>query len=374
MSPPANNRAWAGEHPKSAAGLEEHRYKRSPWLVLSWDGPRLVATDCNSLRRFRGVENLIGLLSALADWQSPSQVAHTLGTADGTGLNALLDDLVEKGLVLTTGDPCSAAPLRHEGAWDLIELAMQRQSARGGAAPRRRRPPRRLPPVRGGEPTRLPRVPSPSPLSVVDALERRRSVRHYDSRPLLLEEIAAFLYSTARSSTDSPPRRPYPSGGACYPLELYLLANDVATLQPGAYHYCPDGHELRAITTTQAWQTKLNRFVLHATDQALNRTPPVVFVVTAVFERVTWKYRRISLSLILKEVGCLFQTMYLVATAMGLAPCAIGSGGDLEDAAALGMDPFLEAPVGLFLLGAPYDAEARQNGDAEPAPVHSIRR
>ena len=348
----------------STAGLAQRWYKRSPWLLLSWAGPRLVATDCHTLRRIKGVEDLVGLLSVLSDWQSPTQVAKALGGADDSRIGALLDDLVKRGLVLRSGDPAPIGQLHDEAAWDLIELAMQRQSARGGAAPRARRPPRRLP-GRDGQPTHLPQLSCPSSLSLVDALERRRSIRCYDSRPLALDEIAAFLYSTAHSSTDGRSRRPYPSGGACYPLELYLLCNDVADLAPGAYHYCPEGHELRAITTDQAWQTRLNRFVLHATDGALNRTPPVVFVVTAVFERVTWKYRRISLSLILKEVGALIQTMYLVATAMGLAPCAIGSGGDLDDAAALGMDPFREAPVGMFLLGAPRDAKADRDADTE---------
>jgi oxazoline/thiazoline dehydrogenase len=45
------------------------------------------------------------------------------------------------------------------------------------------------------------------------------------------------------------------------------------------------------------------------------------------------------------------QTMYLVATAMGLAPCALGTGNSDLFATATGTGYLLEPPVGEFLLG-----------------------
>src|SRR5215470_14686816 len=53
----------------------------------------------------------------------------------------------------------------------------------------------------------------------------------------------------------------------------------------------------------------------------------------------------------LKHVGVLYQTMYLTATAMGLAPCAVGGGNADLFAKATGLDPYSEASVGEFLLG-----------------------
>jgi hypothetical protein len=52
-----------------------------------------------------------------------------------------------------------------------------------------------------------------------------------------------------------------------------------------------------------------------------------LIVITARFARVAWKYESIAYQLVLKHVGVLIQTMYLVATAMELAPCAVGNGG-----------------------------------------------
>jgi len=70
-----------------------------------------------------------------------------------------------------------------------------------------------------------------------------------------------------------------------------------------------------------------------------------------------WKYERLGLATIYRDVGCLFQTMYLAATDMGLAACAIAGIQDLENAAWLGLDPLIEAQVGCFLLGKPMRAE-----------------
>ena len=43
--------------------------------------------------------------------------------------------------------------------------------------------------------------------------------------------------------------------------------------------------------------------------------------------------------------------MYLVATAMGLAPCALGGGDADLSAQAMGTDYYAESSVGEFLLG-----------------------
>jgi SagB-type dehydrogenase family enzyme len=58
----------------------------------------------------------------------------------------------------------------------------------------------------------------------------------------------------------------------------------------------------------------------------------------------------------LKNVGVLYQSMYLVATAMGLAPCGLGGGNAALFADVVGTDYFAESSVGEFLLGTAPDA------------------
>ena len=56
-------------------------------------------------------------------------------------------------------------------------------------------------------------------------------------------------------------------------------------------------------------------------------------------------------ALIMKNVGVLYQSLYLASTAMGLAPCAIG-GGDADTLSAVaGLDYYAESTVGEFIIG-----------------------
>jgi SagB-type dehydrogenase family enzyme len=64
-----------------------------------------------------------------------------------------------------------------------------------------------------------------------------------------------------------------------------------------------------------------------------------------------WTYEEMPYAAILKHVGVLYQTMYLVATAMGLAACGLGAGEATAFADATGADPLVEGSVGEFILG-----------------------
>jgi SagB-type dehydrogenase family enzyme len=77
----------------------------------------------------------------------------------------------------------------------------------------------------------------------------------------------------------------------------------------------------------------------------------VQLVFTARFDRINRRYEGNAYALILQEVGALYQTMYLVATAMGLAPCAVGGGNADAFARVIGADPLEEASVGAFVVG-----------------------
>ena len=81
----------------------------------------------------------------------------------------------------------------------------------------------------------------------------------------------------------------------------------------------------------------------------------MIFLVTAVVQRLTWKYGRLGVTLMYQDVGCLLQTMYLVSTALGLGSCAIGTGNGVRNAEWLGLDPLVEPEVGCFAIGRPAD-------------------
>jgi SagB-type dehydrogenase family enzyme len=206
--------------------------------------------------------------------------------------------------------------------------------------------------------------------------ERRRSVRKYATEPITDRQLGEFLYRVARvrdcqhMEVETPAGpvpmdfalRPYPAGGALYELEVYAVVEACRGLSPGLYRYDGLGHQLvRRAGRTAEVERLLSDAARSAGVEATG--PQVLLVLTARLPRVAWKYSCLSYALVLKNVGVVFQTMYLAATAMGLAPCAVGLGDSDLFARAAGVDYYAETSVGEFLLGsAPADEErqARQ--------------
>lgn len=186
-------------------------------------------------------------------------------------------------------------------------------------------------------------------------LESRSSKRIHGDRPISKRELGEFFYRSARvRKVFSRPYmecsdRPYPTGGACYELELYLAINQCLDITSGLYHYCPQKHQLEQISQRNQYLEALLENAQKTNGE--NYPPQVLIIITARFARVSWAYESIAYSLILKHVGVIIQTMYLVATAMNLAPCAIGTGNADLFATATGIDYYSESSVGEFILG-----------------------
>jgi len=79
--------------------------------------------------------------------------------------------------------------------------------------------------------------------------------------------------------------------------------------------------------------------------------PQILVTIAARFGRVSWKYSSVAYSLVLKDVGVLIQALYLMATDMGLAGCAIGTNNIDLFAKMTGIEFHIEGPVGQFALG-----------------------
>jgi SagB-type dehydrogenase family enzyme len=200
--------------------------------------------------------------------------------------------------------------------------------------------------------------------SAATLLRERHSIRSFDDRrPITLAELARFLDATARVQSRFEGRtdlgeggpvvtyavRPYPSGGGSYELELYLAVDKCEGLARGFYHYdagahalVPIGvraHELDALLTGA-------QFAMGAPG-----APQILITIAARFGRVSWKYSSLAYALILKDVGALMQTFYLMATDMGLGGCAIGIANIDLFAKMTGIEFHIEGPVGQFALG-----------------------
>jgi SagB-type dehydrogenase family enzyme len=203
---------------------------------------------------------------------------------------------------------------------------------------------------------------SNSPIATL--LRDRHSTRDFDDRqPITIGELSRFLDSAARVRSrwksdldlgDGIPAieyaaRPYPSGGSAYELELYLAVANCEGLARGFYHYDAGGHALVPISASASRLEAL----LAGAELAMDAPAPpqILITIAARFGRVSWKYSSVAYSLILKDVGVLSQTLYLMATDMGLGGCAIGTNNiDLFEKMT-GIAFHVEGAVGHFALG-----------------------
>ena len=209
--------------------------------------------------------------------------------------------------------------------------------------------------------------PSEAISPVAKLLRERHSTRSFDDqRPITIAELSQFLDGTARILSRSNTTldldegghtvRPYPSAGAAYELELYLTVNLCEGLARGFYHYDAGAHALTPI------DVRSNDFeaLLTGAKYAMGapEAPQILITIAARFGRVSWKYSSIAYALILKDVGVLTQTLYLMATDMALGGCAVGIVNIDLFAKMIGVEFHVEGPVGQFAIGRSAKSEA----------------
>jgi SagB-type dehydrogenase family enzyme len=200
--------------------------------------------------------------------------------------------------------------------------------------------------------------------SLTQVLERRQSIREYGDVPLCADELGEFLYRVARIREQHVVKmetgngtvsmevtsRPYPAGGSLHELEIYPVVQKCRGLAPGLYRYEPASHGLEIISEPSVGTRALLQDAGQSSGVPVDEIQ-LAFVIAARFPRIAWKYSAFAYSLVLKHVGVLFQTMYLVATAMNLASCALGAGNADRFAKLMPESPYAETSVGEFLLG-----------------------
>lgn len=327
-------------------------------MLVEWQGHDVVVINTASMRRTRVVARLMQTLALLDTWRSADDL-RALG--DGVAA-ASLERLADAG-VIERFSGAAAPPERvaHDPivVWNPFDLAVQRGMNHGGLRDTELHgelPPLRRPRQSGASTTALPPPAQSLPAAFSDVVATRRSRRRYTARGLTSVELSTLLHHSARVVRAQPAAdpvealRPFAGAGARSELEIYCVADRIDDLRPGAYRYDPFAHELERVRDPDANSERFLREVSAAAG-GLDPAPPLALLITAVFGRIMQRYERVGLSLIYRDCGCLLQTLYLVATAMGLAPCAIGTGAELDNCRWLGLDPLVEAQVGGFVVG-----------------------
>src|SRR5262249_10728043 len=168
-----------------------------------------------------------------------------------------------------------------------------------------------------------------------------------------LGELAAVLYYTAGVTK----KKTYPGGGevlfraaastgALFQTEVYVAVGEVASLEPGLYHFCPGDFALRRL---RAGDVRAQLAVSAADDSSASRAATVLL--TGIYWRNAWKYQARAYRHLFWDSGTMLANLLVVAGTLGFAPRVLTGFVDDQVNRLLGVDPAREAALELVVLG-----------------------
>lgn len=179
-------------------------------------------------------------------------------------------------------------------------------------------------------------------------LIERRSARQFSGLSISKKELYYLLFLSSgltrlgRTFDDS--RRPYPSAGARYPLEVYPIILNCEGFKKGLYHY-----NIKENLMELLLEEDLSKWLIKNTGGEKWITKTVaVFIITGVLDRTRIKYGDRGYRYTLIEAGHVGQNICLLATELGLGTCPLGGYIDTEVNKLLDID--LQKEVALYLI------------------------
>ena len=180
-----------------------------------------------------------------------------------------------------------------------------------------------------GTTIKLPKPSLEGHMSVEQAIQGRRSVRNFADTPVSLKDVSQILWAAGGATVDgiSGPTRAYPSAGALYPLDIYLVAGNVTDLEPGIYRYEWRKHDVVLLRSGDL-RADLAKAAL---SQGMIQDAPFTIVVMAEHAKTARRYgQRGAVRYVSMDAGHLGQNVHLMAESMGLGTVMVGAFMDNE--------------------------------------------
>lgn len=197
-------------------------------------------------------------------------------------------------------------------------------------------------------------LPQPDPLSNCtfnEVIKKRKSIRCFSTKAINLEQLSYLLWvSTGIQRKDEDfAFRTTPSAGALYPIETYLIINNVEYIKLGIYHYDIQHHRLDQLKKGD-YKVAIAQAAL---DQDMCAHAPIVFVWTALFNRSKCKYGQRAYRYIYLDAGHIAENLALGAVSLGLGSCQIAALYDDEVNSLIDIDGIEESVLYLSAVGVP---------------------
>jgi SagB-type dehydrogenase family enzyme len=194
----------------------------------------------------------------------------------------------------------------------------------------------------------LPKPAFDGTVSVERAIKERRTIRAFRPDPLEMVQLSQLLWAAQGITDERRGFRTAPSAGALYPLDVYAVVGEggVEGLRAGIYRYHAASHSLELTGKGDRRKDVASA----ALSQMWIATAPVVFVITADYERITRKYGERGIRYAHIEVGHVGQNISLQAGGLGIGAGIVGAFRDASVAEAIKApkehEPLIIIPVG----------------------------
>jgi SagB-type dehydrogenase family enzyme len=181
-----------------------------------------------------------------------------------------------------------------------------------------------------------------------EAIEERRSVRIYSKEGISLDELSQLLWAGQGITDPLGDFRAAPSAGALYPIELYIVPNNVKGAECGIYHYEPKEHKLVLVKEGQ-FGAEMEKA---AFGQSYVNDAAAIIIFTAIPSRSSAKYGEEGAARFINiEAGHISQNILLQAVALDLGATPIGGfSQDFVDML-MGLDGEKEKSIYLTIVG-----------------------
>jgi len=184
------------------------------------------------------------------------------------------------------------------------------------------------------------------------AIQNRRSIRDFSEKPLSKEQLSYLLWASTgiQRKERGFEYRTAPSAGALYPIETYIVINNVDGIEQGVYHYNIEHHLLEEIKKGD-YRTAITKAAL---DQPMCYHAAAVIIWTAIFNRSKCKYGQRAYRYIYLDAGHIAANLALSATSINLGTCQIAALYDNDVNKIINIDGKDESTIYLSVVGVPF--------------------
>lgn len=189
-------------------------------------------------------------------------------------------------------------------------------------------------------------LPDPSKrggMGVDQALFQRRSRREWIDKAISVKQLGQVLWAM-QGVTTSWGGRVAPSAKEAYPIEIYVVVNNVSGLEKGIYHYIPGDlksahHQLGLVKSGDFGQA-----IADAIVQSPAKGAAAVIIEAANFGRMTETFKKEVDSNVYLEAGHVAQNAYLEVESLGLGMVTV-AGFDGSKVSKVILMPAAETPI-----------------------------